>query len=150
MRLCADNDTLESAKTLLKKIALPTVLDLCITFPLSAHNASWKEMAQVSFRNGRGVLGGYHSHQTVHGFRSLASTWANEQLVPLPGASTWMRKYHKDWVELQLAHSNDDEVRDAYNSAEYLVPRRGMMQDWADYLDRCRGGEEGLRLVDAA
>ena len=93
---------------------------------------------------------GYHSRQTVYGFRSLASTWANEQLVPLPGASTWMRKYDKDWVEMQLAHSDEDEVRDAYNSAEYLVPRRGMMQDWADYLDRCPGGEEGLRLVDAA
>ena len=93
---------------------------------------------------------GYHSRQTVHGFRSLASTWANEQLVPLQGASTWMRKYDKDWVEMQLAHSDDDEVRDAYNAAEYLVPRRGMMQDWADYLDRCRGGEGTLRLVDAA
>ena len=93
---------------------------------------------------------GYHSRQTVHGFRSLASTWANEQLVPLSGSPTWMRKYDKDWVEMQLAHSDDDEVRDAYNSAEYLVPRRGMMQDWADYLDRCRSGEGALRLVDAA
>ena len=93
---------------------------------------------------------GYHSHQTVHGFRSLASTWANEQLVPLPGSPTWIRKYYKDWVEMQLAHSDEDEVRDAYNSAEYLVPRRGMMQDWADYLDRCRTGEGALHVVDAA
>lgn len=93
---------------------------------------------------------GYHSRQTVHGFRGLASTWANEQLVPLPGSPTWMRKYDKDWVEMQLAHSDDDDVRDAYNSAEYLVPRRGMMQDWADYLDYCRSGEGTLRVVHAA
>lgn len=93
---------------------------------------------------------GYHSRQTVHGFRSLASTWANEQLVPLPGSPTWIRKYDKDWVEMQLAHSDEDEVRDAYNSAEYLVPRRSMLRDWADYLDRCRNGEGALRLVDAA
>ena len=36
---------------------------------------------------------------------------------------------------MQLAHSEDNEVRGAYNAAEYLVPRRRMMQDWADYID---------------
>ncbi len=77
---------------------------------------------------------GYHSRQTVHGFRGLASTWANEQLVEFGKPPMWIRKYHEDWVELQLAHSEKNEVRGAYNAAEYMVPRRRMMQDWADFL----------------
>ncbi len=78
---------------------------------------------------------GYHSRQTVHGFRGLASTWANEQLVEFGKPALWLRKYHEDWVELQLAHSEKNEVRGAYNAAEYMVPRRRMMQDWADFLN---------------
>lgn len=77
---------------------------------------------------------GYHSRQTVHGFRGLASTWANEQLVEFGKPPVWVRKYHEDWVEMQLAHSEENEVRGAYNSAEYIVPRRQMMQDWADFV----------------
>lgn len=78
---------------------------------------------------------GYHSRQTVHGFRGLASTWANEQLVEFGKPAMWIRKYHEDWVEMQLAHSEKNEVRGAYNAAEYMVPRRRMMQDWADFLN---------------
>ncbi|MEE4208228.1 MAG: tyrosine-type recombinase/integrase, partial [Parvularcula sp.] len=81
---------------------------------------------------------GFHSRQTVHGFRGLASTWANEQMVQSGKPAVWMRRYHADWVELQLAHSEENEVRGAYNSAEYLAPRRSMLQDWADFLDRER------------
>jgi integrase len=78
---------------------------------------------------------GYISRQTVHGFRSIASTWANEQLVEYGDPPIWMRRYHADWVEMQLAHSEDNEVRGAYNAAEYLTPRRRMLQDWADYIE---------------
>lgn len=83
---------------------------------------------------------GYHSRQTVHGFRGLASTWANEQLVEFGEPAMWIRKYHEDWVEMQLAHSEENEVRGAYNAAEYIVPRRRMMQDWADFL----GGQKDV------
>lgn len=79
---------------------------------------------------------GYHSRQTVHGFRGLASTWANEQLVEYGNPPIWIRRYHEDWTELQLAHCERNEVRGAYNAAEYLEPRRRMMQDWADFLDQ--------------
>ncbi|MDE2440362.1 MAG: integrase arm-type DNA-binding domain-containing protein [Betaproteobacteria bacterium] len=84
---------------------------------------------------------GYHSRQTIHGFRGLASTWANEQLVEFGKPAMWIRKYHEDWVEMQLAHSEKNDVRGAYNAAEYLAPRRRMMQDWADFLD-------GRKVVD--
>lgn len=79
---------------------------------------------------------GFHSRQTVHGFRGLASTWANEQTIQLGPELIIARKYDKDWVEMQLAHWDEDEVRDAYNAAQYLVPRTVMMQDWADFVDR--------------
>lgn len=67
---------------------------------------------------------GYASDQmTGHGFRSMASTILNEQ--------GWRR----DAIERQLAHGERDNVRAAYNFAEYLEERRKMMQAWADYLD---------------
>jgi integrase len=67
---------------------------------------------------------GYERGQmTAHGFRTLASTLLNEQGWPA------------DAIERQLAHAARDEVRGAYNRAEYLTERRRMMQSWADYLD---------------
>ena len=70
---------------------------------------------------------GYEKHEmSVHGFRSLASTLLNE------------RGYNRDWIERQLAHSERNGVRAAYNYAEYLPERRRMMQEWADYLDELK------------
>lgn len=66
---------------------------------------------------------GYRGRQTVHGFRGLASTWANEAEC-----------YRSDWIEMALAHAERDEVRGAYNSALYLTPRRRMLGAWADAL----------------
>ena len=72
---------------------------------------------------------GYDKNQmTGHGFRSMASTLLNEQ-------SCW----HPDAIERQLAHVERNNVRAAYNYAEYLDERRRMMQAWADYLDDLRG-----------
>ena len=67
---------------------------------------------------------GYTNDQmTGHGFRSMASTILNEQ--------GWSR----DAIERQLAHGERNNVRAAYNFAEYLPERRKMMQAWANYLD---------------
>jgi len=65
---------------------------------------------------------GYHSRATAHGFRSTASTILNEH------------GFRPDVIERQLAHSERDNVRGAYNHAEYLPERRKMMQWWADYI----------------
>ncbi len=43
-------------------------------------------------------------------------------------------------IERQLAHGERNEVSAAYNFAEYLPERRRMMQQWADYLDKLKGG----------
>ena len=63
---------------------------------------------------------------TVHGFRSSASTMLNEQ------------GKNGDWIERQLSHGEKDGARAAYNYAEYLLQRRIMMQEWADYVDELR------------
>jgi integrase len=68
---------------------------------------------------------GYHSRATGHGFRSTASTILNEH------------GFHADVIERQLAHTERNAVRAAYNHAQYLPERRKMMQWWADYLDKC-------------
>jgi integrase len=67
---------------------------------------------------------GYEGRMTGHGWRSIASTWANES-----------GRYHGDAIERQLAHTPDNKVRAAYNRAAYLTERTRMMQDWADWLD---------------
>jgi len=70
---------------------------------------------------------GYHSRATGHGFRSTASTILNEH------------EFRADVIERQLAHSERNRVRAAYNHAQYLPERRKMMQWWADYLDKAAG-----------
>ena len=60
---------------------------------------------------------------TGHGFRSTASTLLNEQ------------GWNRDAIERQLAHAERNNIRAAYNYAEYLAERKKMMQSWADYLD---------------
>ena len=66
---------------------------------------------------------GYKGKMTGHGFRAVASTILNENA------------FRSDVIERQLAHCEANEVRSAYNRAEYLPERKTMMQWWADYLD---------------
>ena len=68
-------------------------------------------------------LGYTTDEMTGHGFRSMASTLLNEQ------------GWNRDAIERQLAHAERNNIRAAYNYAEYLPERRKMMQHWADYLD---------------
>ena len=80
------------------------------------------------------VLGYTNAHMTSHGFRSMASTLLNEQ------------GWHRDAIERQLAHSERDSVRAAYNYAQHLPERKRMMQAWADYLDSLRAGADVVPL----
>lgn len=82
---------------------------------------------------------GYSGDQiTGHGFRAMASTCLNEQGFP------------PDIIELQLAHSERNEVRAAYNRAKRIPERRAMMQSWADYLDKLRLGDSPPRDAEIA
>lgn len=77
---------------------------------------------------------GFKGRMTGHGFRSVASTILNEQ------------GYRHDVIERQLAHAERNQVRAAYNRAEYLPERKVMMQEWADYLDKLKAGAEIIPL----
>lgn len=69
---------------------------------------------------------GYKDRIVGHGFRSMFSTVLNEA------------GFNRDAIERQLAHSERNRVRAAYNRAEYWEIRGPMMQWWADFLDRAR------------
>lgn len=82
---------------------------------------------------------GYGSNEmTGHGFRSMASTLLNEQ------------GWHRDAIERQLAHTERDNVRAAYNYAEHLPERKRMMQAWADYLDVLASGADIISIRGSA
>jgi integrase len=76
---------------------------------------------------------GHHSRATMHGFRAVFSTEANEH------------DFAADWIERQLAHDERDEVRGAYNAAQYLPQRRRLLQWWADRLDALKAEQLGRK-----
>jgi integrase len=78
---------------------------------------------------------GYKSKMTGHGFRSVASTLLNES-----------GRFRADVIERQLAHCERNDVRGAYNRAEYLPERRQMMQHWSDMLDALTKGAQVIPL----
>ena len=80
---------------------------------------------------------GYKGTMTGHGFRGIASTALHEQ------------GFDHQHIELQLAHSERNEVSAAYNHALYLTQRKAMMQEWADYLDKLKAGAEILPFKQA-
>jgi integrase len=73
---------------------------------------------------------GYRGTMTVHGFRALASTVLNEQ-----------SSFPRDAIERQLAHKESDQVRAAYNRAEFLPQRREMMAWWSAWLEQAAASQ---------
>ena len=69
---------------------------------------------------------GYKGIATAHGFRTLFSTCANE--------AGW----NSDVIEKQLSHEERNDVRGAYNRAQWLPERVKLMQWWADHLQALR------------
>lgn len=72
---------------------------------------------------------GYSGELVAHGLRSIASTTLNEQ------------GFDPDVIESALAHTDKNEVRAAYNRAEYLQRRQTMMCWWSDYIEAAARGE---------
>lgn len=74
-----------------------------------------------------------------HGFRAMARTILDELLGVRP-----------DYIEHQLAHAVRDPLGRAYNRTAHLKERKEMMQQWADYLDKLKGGAEIIPLHQSA
>ncbi len=87
---------------------------------------------------------GYHKTLVAHGLRALASTTLNEQ------------GFDPDVIESALAHIDKNEVRRAYNRAEYLERRKKVMCWWSDHIEKAATGnmslansKQGLRVLSA-
>ena len=74
-----------------------------------------------------------------HGFRAMARTILDEVLG-----------FRPDYIEHQLAHAVRDPNGRAYNRTAHLPERRKMMQEWADYLDKLKAGEEVIPINQRA
>jgi len=94
-------------------------------FVFPAMRSPLKPMSSKSILKGIYSLG-YQSRTTAHGFRGSASTILNEH------------GFRAEVIEYQLAHTERNKVRAAYNHAQYLPERKAMMQWWGDYLDSLR------------
>jgi integrase len=83
---------------------------------------------------------GFAGELVSHGLRALASTTLNEQ------------GFDPDVIEAALAHVDKNEVRRAYNRAEYLERRRKLMYWWSEHLEQAQTGKlskskQGLKAV---
>ncbi|MEQ4284469.1 tyrosine-type recombinase/integrase [Pseudomonas syringae] len=112
--------------------------ELTGTYPLAfpGRNNRTRPMSENTVNKALSTMG-YEGRQTGHGFRHLLSTSLNS------------RGYNRDWIERQLAHGDQDSIRDTYNHANYLEQRRGMMQAWADSIDVLCAGANLISIRSA-
>lgn len=75
---------------------------------------------------------GYDTQEDItgHGFRATARTMIREYLG-----------WDPDVIERHLAHVSDEELGGSYDRAVFLVQRREMVQQWADFLDDLQAGK---------
>ena len=90
-------------------------------FPSPRNNGSC--MSENGTRIALRIMGFTKEQIVPHGFRAMFSTIAYEN------------GWNGDVIERQLAHSERNTVKAAYNQAEYLAERRKLMQWWADWLE---------------
>jgi len=75
---------------------------------------------------------GFDKQLVAHGLRALASTTLNEQ------------GFDADIIEAALAHVGDNDVRNAYNRAEYIKRRVPMMNWWSEHIEKAATGNMSL------
>ncbi|MHA6790897.1 integrase domain-containing protein [Pseudomonas bijieensis] len=71
---------------------------------------------------------GFEGRLVSHGMRSMASTILNE------------KGWDPELIEVALAHVDKDEVRSAYNRADYIERRRPMMKWWSEHIQGAATG----------
>ncbi|WP_432707750.1 tyrosine-type recombinase/integrase [Pseudomonas fluorescens] len=78
---------------------------------------------------------GFEGRLVSHGMRSMASTILNEQ------------GWDPELIEVVLAHVDKDEVRSAYNRADYIERRRPMMTWWSEHIQHAATGSLSISAV---
>jgi integrase len=73
---------------------------------------------------------GYKGRMTGHGFRSLARSILGDM------------GYRWEVLEAMLSHALENQTAAAYVRTTYFEERRGIMQIWADHLDKIEAGAE--------
>lgn len=71
---------------------------------------------------------GFGGRLVAHGLRALASTTLNEQ------------RFDKEIIEAALSHADENQVRSAYNRADYLEQRKVLMNWWSEHIERAATG----------
>ena len=71
---------------------------------------------------------GFEGRLVSHGMRSIASTTLNEH------------GFDPELIEVALAHVDKNEVRSAYNRADYVERRRPMMAWWSEHIQNAATG----------
>lgn len=78
---------------------------------------------------------GFAGRLVAHGLRSLASTTLNGQ------------RFDAEVIEAALSHVDENQVRAAYNRANYLDQRRALMHWWSDHIEKSARGNLGMAAV---
>lgn len=78
---------------------------------------------------------GFEGRLVSHGMRSMASTILNE------------KGWDPELIEVALAHVDKDEVRSAYNRADYIERRRPMMAWWSHHIQEAAAGNLAISAV---
>ena len=78
---------------------------------------------------------GFVGRLVSHGMRSMASTILNEH------------GWEPELIEVALAHVDKDEVRNAYNRAEYIERRRPMMAWWSEHIQEAATGNLSVSAI---
>jgi integrase len=78
---------------------------------------------------------GFQDRLVSHGLRSMASTILNEH------------GWDPELIEVALAHVDKDEVRSAYNRADYIERRRPMMVWWSAYIQKAATGNLSVTAI---
>lgn len=81
---------------------------------------------------------GYGGRLVAHGLRSLGSTTLNEATI------NGRRMFDPDVIEAALAHSDNNEIRAAYNRTDYYEQRAIMMNWWSDHIENAARGSLSL------
>lgn len=79
---------------------------------------------------------GFQDRLVSHGLRSMASTILNEH------------GWDPELIEVALAHVDKDEVRSAYNRADYIERRRPMMAWWSEYIQNAATGSLSASAIN--
>ncbi|MFT6420418.1 MAG: integrase [Porticoccus sp.] len=75
---------------------------------------------------------GFDKQLVAHGMRALASTTLNEQ------------GFDPEVIEAALAHTGKNEVRSAYNRAQYIERRIPVMSWWSEHIEKAATGNMSL------